>query len=139
MISQGTVPELSLQRALSALGLEFEAHVRDLPGTPDIVFSADEIAVFVHGCYWHRHENCSNRRTSGTDTLKWMQRHRATVARDQRVTAELVRRDWWVMVAWECEIREDVSAVALRSKSFIEIRRRQAPSMTSLSPSRTSA
>lgn len=123
MISRGTVPELALQQAFRSLGLAFDTNVRDLPGTPDIVFPNEAIAVFVHGCYWHRHDGCAKRRTSGSNTVQWLERHRETVARDQRVTATLVRQGWWVVVAWECEIKEDPVEVARVSLRCIKGRR----------------
>jgi len=122
VISRGTVPELALQRELETLGVSFTTHVRELPGTPDIVFPAEEIAVFVHGCYWHRHEGCQKRRTSRTRTVKWLERHRATVARDQRVASQLVSSGWWVLVAWECEISRDAGAVAEGMKNYRDAR-----------------
>lgn len=122
MISRGTVPELALQRELESLGVAFATHVVDLPGTPDIVLAAEEIAVFVHGCYWHRHEGCPIRRTSSTDTLRWLQRHRITVARDQYAASQLAENGWWVLVFWECEIRKDPRAVAKRVKGYGDTR-----------------
>ena len=56
--SRDTGPELRVRRAAHALGLRFRLHRRDLPGTPDLVFPGRRIALFVHGCFWHRHTGC---------------------------------------------------------------------------------
>ena len=56
--SRDTGPELLVRRAAHALGLRFRLHRRDLPGTPDLVFSGRRVAVLVHGCFWHRHPGC---------------------------------------------------------------------------------
>ncbi|MEJ0022918.1 MAG: hypothetical protein WDN76_05385 [Alphaproteobacteria bacterium] len=53
-----TAPELAVRRAAHALGFRFRLHRRDLPGSPDIVFPSRNTALFVHGCYWHRHKGC---------------------------------------------------------------------------------
>ena len=53
-----TRPEVALRRALHARGLRFRLHRKGLPGRPDIVFPGRRAAVFVHGCFWHRHPGC---------------------------------------------------------------------------------
>ena len=68
---RNTAPERSVQSCLSSLGYHFETHVKQLPGTPDIVFLAESKAIFVHGCYWHRHPGCKYATTPKTNVQYW--------------------------------------------------------------------
>lgn len=113
MRSTNTLPERLLAEALSARGLDFATHKRDLPGTPDLVFQNDRLAVFVHGCYWHRHHQCERARLPKSDTVGWLRRFADTVTHDQAVADNLRGAGWLVQVAWECEILADPDKVAL--------------------------
>jgi DNA mismatch endonuclease (patch repair protein) len=119
-----TSPEIAVRRALHTAGFRFRLHRRDLPGTPDIVLIRQRIAIFVHGCYWHRHEGCRNATTPGTRTDFWQAKFAANVERDARKTVALEAAGWKVVVIWECEaakpdrlaqiIRERLPAPAVR-------------------------
>ena len=89
MRSTNTMPERLLAKALSDRGLAFVTHERGLPGTPDLVFQNDRLAVFVHGCYWHRHHGCDRARLPKTDTVGWLKRFAKTVDHDQVVASRL--------------------------------------------------
>ena len=105
-----TTPELAVRRALHALGYRFRTHVRGLPGRPDIVFPKRRAAVFVHGCFWHRH-GCSKTYTPKSRHGFWEDKFAANVERDGRVREALACADWRVFVAWECEIETDPALV----------------------------
>jgi DNA mismatch endonuclease (patch repair protein) len=100
-----STPELVVRRALHRLGYRYALHRRDLPGTPDLVFPARRAAVFVHGCFWHRHPGCTATSTPKTRTAFWTEKFAANTARDARAQAELERRGWRVHVVWECETK----------------------------------
>ena len=101
-----TKPELFVRRALHALGYRFRVHVRSLPGTPDVVFPRRRKAVFVHGCFWHRH-GCGKTYTPKSRKQFWQTKFAANIARDKRAQERLARDGWRVFVAWECEIEAD--------------------------------
>jgi len=101
-----TKPELAVRRALHARGYRFRTHVRGLPGTPDIVFSRRRAAVFVHGCFWHRH-GCGKSYTPKSRQDFWEKKFAANVERDKRVREALTGAGWRVFVAWQCEIEAD--------------------------------
>jgi DNA mismatch endonuclease (patch repair protein) len=105
-----TRPEMALMTALR--GLAFDTQVRGLPGTPDIVFPKERVAVFVHGCYWHRHFDCAIARTPQKNDYEWLRQFAKNARRDQKVVSRLRNDDWWVHVAWECEINRDPELVA---------------------------
>jgi DNA mismatch endonuclease (patch repair protein) len=100
-----TTPEMRVRRAAHGLGLRFRLHRQDLPGTPDLVFPKHGIALFVHGCFWHRHENCAKASTPRTRTEFWQAKFERNVARDLNATRQLEDAGWRVAVVWECETR----------------------------------
>jgi DNA mismatch endonuclease (patch repair protein) len=112
--SKDTQPELALRKALRSLRLRYRLHRADLPGTPDIVFVGQKLAVFVHGCYWHRHSACVGRRFSADVSPEWAKRFNAVVSRDSKAEAALRGLGWETMVSWECRIKEDPLAEATR-------------------------
>ncbi len=82
--SSNTSPEVALRSALHALGLRFRLHRKDLPGKPDIVLPQYRTAIFVHGCFWHRHEGCKVATTPKSNTEFWVEKFARNVARDLR-------------------------------------------------------
>nr|WP_284392921.1 very short patch repair endonuclease [Devosia yakushimensis] len=108
-----TQPELLVRRALRRLGYRFRLHRKDLPGRPDIVLPRLHLAIFVHGCFWHRHEGCPRTSTPKTRADFWQQKFEANVARDRRTELALRELGWRVLIIWECEIRTPLSLDAL--------------------------
>lgn len=103
--SVNTKPELAVRRALHAAGRRFRLHRRDLPGCPDIVLPRHRLAVFVHGCFWHRHSNCRHASTPKTRAAYWRDKFTTNVARDGLNEARLRELGWTVATIWECETR----------------------------------
>lgn len=110
--SSDTSPEIALRRALHRLGLRFTLNNKRLPGKPDLVFPRHQAVVFVHGCFWHRHEGCNIATTPKSNTPFWQEKFDRNVARDTRVAAELERLGWRVLVAWECGLSSKTRANA---------------------------
>lgn len=98
-----TTPELTVRRIAHQMGLRFRLHREDLPGRPDLVFPKHRLAVFVHGCFWHRHEGCRYASTPKTRQAFWAEKFAANVARDARQEAALKERGWRVLIIWQCE------------------------------------
>lgn len=99
----GTKPELVVRRLLHAMGFRYRLHRRDLPGRPDIVLASRRTALFVHGCFWHRHQGCSRATTPRTNTQYWLPKFAENEARDARVVSALAAAGWCVRIVWECE------------------------------------
>jgi DNA mismatch endonuclease, patch repair protein len=91
---KNTTPELRVRKAAHALGLRFRLHRADLPGKPDLIFPSRHLAVFVHGCYWHRHPNCSKASTPSSPF--WAAKFASNVRRDRRVEKQLQSLGWRV-------------------------------------------
>lgn len=98
-----TKPELLVRRWLHSHGFRFRLHRRDLPGTPDIVLPRYKIAVFVHGCFWHRHPDCKRATTPQTRAAFWSAKFSANVARDRAAEQQLRSTGWSPIVVWECQ------------------------------------
>lgn len=103
--SADTKPELIVRRTAHALGYRYRLHVRSLPGSPDLVFSRKKKIVFVHGCFWHRHEGCSRTTFPKTRADYWNAKFLANVARDAAQATVLRGLGWSVLTIWECETR----------------------------------
>lgn len=103
--SSDTRPEVLVRSILHRMGLRFRNHVRCLPGSPDIVLPKWKTAVFVHGCFWHRHQGCRYCYDPKTRKAFWRNKFRENVVRDARNTAALEELGWRVETIWECELR----------------------------------
>jgi DNA mismatch endonuclease (patch repair protein) len=108
-----TKPEMVVRRALHAAGLRYRLHVRDLPGRPDIVLPGRRTAVFVHGCFWHRHPGCRLAATPSTRPEFWQAKFEGNVRRDRQSSEALKAQGWAVVVVWECETRDPARVAAI--------------------------
>ena len=102
--SKDTAPEMALRRAMHALGFRYRVNDRRLPGKPDMVLPKHRAVVFVHGCFWHRHQGCKVASTPKTNTEFWVEKFDRNVSRDACTTIKLVDLGWRVFVVWECEL-----------------------------------
>lgn len=112
-------PELAVRRFLHRLGYRFRLHRKDLPGTPDIVFPVRRKAIFVHGCFWHRHPDCRYSSTPKTRTDFWLRKFADNIARDRRNVDQLEAAGWDVLTIWSCETTK-VEMLEDRLRSFLD-------------------
>jgi DNA mismatch endonuclease (patch repair protein) len=113
-----TKPEIAVRKQLHRLGYRFRLHRSDLPGRPDVVLPRYMLAVFVHGCFWHRHD-CKRATIPKTRVEFWEAKLAANAERDARVIDELSKMGWRTAVIWECEIRSP-EAIEARIHEAIE-------------------
>lgn len=106
--SRDTKPELVLRSVMHRKGFRFRVNDTRLPGKPDIVFPKYRAAVFVHGCFWHRHPGCSVATTPKSNTAFWMEKFDRNVARDARSKEALEASGWRVLTVWECDLKSSV-------------------------------
>lgn len=111
---EDTRPEAKLSQGLLELGLAHDKRVRGLPGTPDIVFQSDQLAIFVHGCFWHQHAECGAAQSLVSSNLEWSRRLDEVRVRDQVAQRALISLGWRVTVVWECHLNSDPVAEILR-------------------------
>lgn len=116
--STNTKPERLVRSLVHALGFRFRIHRDDLPGKPDVVLPRLKKIIFVHGCFWHGHQQCRVAHTPKSNTSYWTPKLERTVRRDARNQRQLRRLGWSVMVLWECQLK-DVGRVASRLERFL--------------------
>jgi DNA mismatch endonuclease, patch repair protein len=117
--SKHTRPELALRRLVHGLGYRYRLHSRGVPGHPDLSIKKRRKAIFVHGCFWHRHSCPSGQRSPKTRVDFWNNKFAANRARDARVADELKDLGWTALIVWECELR-DRGALAPRIREFLD-------------------
>jgi DNA mismatch endonuclease (patch repair protein) len=103
--SRDTKPEIQVRSLIHRLGYRFRIHRDDLPGTPDIVLPRYRLAVFVHGCFWHRHQNCKYAYCPKSRIEFWNRKFVANVQRDTIAAKKLKKLGWRVVVIWECQLK----------------------------------
>lgn len=115
---RNTTPELVVRRLAHMMGYRFRLHRRDLPGKPDLVFGPRRKVIFVHGCFWHQHQECRSGRIPGSNIGYWAPKLRRNQERDAAAQTALAALGWDVMVIWECEAK-DQSGISSRIASFL--------------------
>ena len=101
--SKNTKPELIVRKILFSLGYRYRVHQHHLPGSPDIVLPKYKTAIFVNGCFWHRHRGCKYATMPATNKMKWKQKFTANVKRDQNNLILLRQMNWNILTIWSCE------------------------------------
>ena len=96
--------EIKVRHFLFKKGFRYRKNVSKLLGKPDIVFAKYHTVVFIHGCFWHRHEGCKDATIPKTRTEFWIEKLSKNVANDRKHIVELQSAGWKVIVLWECEI-----------------------------------
>ena len=117
-----TGPEIRLRSLLHSAGYRFRLHDPKLPGKPDIVLRKYRTAIFVNGCFWHRHKGCPKATDPKSRTDFWKLKFAKTVERDRRKRDELLALRWQVITVWECELEQRPQSVveAIRGKLKVE-------------------
>lgn len=104
--SAHTKPELAVRAILRELGIRYRLHAKDLVGRPDLVIPSRKLALFVHGCFWHRHRCRFGRVKPASNPDFWTAKFEQNRRRDRRVRRTLMDRGWQVAVVWECQTKQ---------------------------------
>lgn len=116
--NKDTRPEMKVRRLVFAAGYRYRLHGRKLPGKPDLVFPGRRKVIFVHGCFWHRHEGCPLARLPKSRHEFWIPKLEANRERDRRNQKELEALGWSVLALWECELKNG-ETVASKVEAFL--------------------
>lgn len=104
--SKNTAPELLTRKILHGLGFRFRLSSTGLPGRPDVILPKYRVAVFVHGCFWHRHEGCRFAKLPSSNSEFWTTKLQKNVVRDEDVKKALTDSGWRHLTIWECRLRK---------------------------------
>jgi DNA mismatch endonuclease, patch repair protein len=115
---RATAPELRVRRLLHKMGLRFRLYRKDLPGCPDIVLPKHGTVVFVHGCFWHRHDCRRGRHMPKTNRPYWVRKLERNARRDAVIFESLRELNWRPLVIWECETGKPQVLVERLAREF---------------------
>ncbi len=119
-----TRPELRVRRIVRAVGLPARYNVPALPGCPDVTLYRDRVAVFVHGCFWHRHQGCSRSTMPVAHAAYWSAKFARNMARDRQNAKRLRALGWSVWTIWECQTTQP-EAIERRFRTLVSNPARQ--------------
>ncbi|MBI3452617.1 MAG: DNA mismatch endonuclease Vsr [Rhodospirillales bacterium] len=117
--NKNTKPELAVRRIAFRRGFRYRLHRGDLPGRPDLVFPSKQKVIFVHGCFWHSHSQCSKARPPKSRKNYWLPKLRQNRQRDTRNRAELRKLGWASLVIWQCQLKNE-AAVIRKIERFLD-------------------
>lgn len=109
--SKDTDAEIKVRKHLFSQGFRYRKNVECLPGKPDIVLPKYKTVIFVHGCFWHRHEGCKRATMPKTRQEYWVPKLERNIENDRKHVEDLEEKGWKIIVIWECEIRRDFQGV----------------------------
>ena len=116
--SRDTKPEIAFRKLIHKAGYRYRLYDKKLPGKPDLVLKKYKTVVFIHGCFWHQHENCRRRSTPKSNSGYWDAKLAGNVMRDTKNVLKLEHDGWHVFVIWECELK-DLEKALEKFKLFI--------------------
>jgi DNA mismatch endonuclease (patch repair protein) len=113
--SENTAPEMVVRRVLHKKGYRYRLHVRKLPGSPDLVLKRHRAVIFVHGCFWHRHNGCKLASLPKSRETFWVDKFNRNIERDARNVSKLKELKLRVAIVWECQLRRELRETTLVS------------------------
>lgn len=120
--SQDTKPELYLRKLLFAKGYRYRLYPKNIPGKPDLWLAKYRTAVFVHGCFWHRHEGCKFATDPKNNAEFWNQKFQKNIRRDEVVKNGILSMGLKYLVIWECTIKKMVKNPVLEKEVLVRIK-----------------
>ena len=117
--SKNTKPEIEVRKLLHSMGFRFRLHRKDLPGSPDIFLPKFKTVIFVHGCFWHRHENCKYSSTPKTRVQFWEKKFNSNILRDLENQKKIKDIGLRSIIVWECELKNKIEL----EKKLFDIRK----------------
>lgn len=115
-----TKPEMIVRKWLWSNGYRYRLHRRDLPGNPDVVFPSRKKVIFIHGCFWHKHD-CKYFKWPRSNSDFWKTKIESNIQRDAANYLKLKSAGWDYLVIWECETRgQDLEPLWNKIASFLK-------------------
>jgi DNA mismatch endonuclease (patch repair protein) len=118
---RNTGPEWMVRRLIHGMGYRYRLHRKDLPGKPDLVFPRARKAIFIHGCFWHRHPApaCKLARLPKSRLEFWLPKLESNRERDKMNEEKLKLSGWKILVVWECETG-NIQEVKQKIRNFLD-------------------
>jgi DNA mismatch endonuclease (patch repair protein) len=116
-----TTIEIKIRKALHARGFRYRLHQKNLPGRPDLVLARYKVVIFVHGCFWHYHQNCKHSKIPATNSEFWKNKLENNAARDLRQREILQEQGWRVLTIWGCALSSDFSSTVEIASNWIKM------------------
>ncbi|MEW6595843.1 MAG: very short patch repair endonuclease [Thermodesulfobacteriota bacterium] len=116
---KNTKPEIAVRSFLHNLGYRFRLHRKDLPGNPDITLPKHKKVIFVHGCFWHGHKDCSRSKRPTTNEEFWRNKLDKNIERDKANVNALKKSGWEVLTVWTCEVN-NTDKLKIKLLSFLD-------------------
>ena len=115
--SKDTKPEIFFRKLLFANGFRYRKNVKYVPGHPDLYLAKYHTAIFVHGCFWHRHKGCKYAYMPKSRQEFWNEKFEKNIKRDGEVLRQLSEKKVKCLIVWECTIRK-----MIRSEAYLKER-----------------
>jgi len=122
--SKGTTPEKAVRKIINNLGIRCRLNQAAMPGKPDITLAKMKVAVFVNGCFWHRHKNCKEASMPETNIDYWTKKFHKNVIRDKENIYKIKEGGWKAIVVWECETKNE-KCLENRLRTILSARMRE--------------
>lgn len=106
--SKDTKPELLVRKYLFSKGFRYRLHEKELPGKPDLVLKKYKTAIFIHGCFWHSHQNCKYAVMPKSNLEYWQNKISKNQSRDNLNENQLTELGWKIITIWECELKKSL-------------------------------
>jgi len=125
---KNTKPESMVRKFLFRNGFRFRINVNTMPGKPDIVLRKYKTIIFIHGCFWHGHKNCSKAKLPTTNTEFWTTKILGNIKRDIKLNSELKQQGWQIITVWECKTKnskifaKEMNKIITRLKNNIPLK-----------------
>jgi len=127
--SENTQIEILVRRYLWSNGIRYRLHPAHLPGKPDIVIPRYKLAIFVHGCFWHGHENCTLGRLPKSRVEYWREKIEKNKFRDRQVEEKLEAEGWQFLIVWHCQLRTKKAASITLPELYAKIKKNRPDSI----------
>ena len=114
--NKDTSIEVLVRKWLFANGFRFRKNAKKMPGHPDVVLPKYNTVIFIHGCFWHRHENCKDATTPKSRVEFWIAKFNKNVENDKKAIADLEGAGWNVIIVWQCEVERNFEDTMNRIK-----------------------
>lgn len=119
--AKNTKPELFIRSELHKEGYRFRVNFKPVEGHPDIYFTKKRIAIFIHGCYWHRHLNCKFSYTPKSNVNFWLRKFENNINRDKIVMEILKEQGIRIVLIWECSVKKMMVDAVVKKEYFAAI------------------